>query len=221
MNTTYLYRTQLVVNAGVGTSFSATLLRNIGYSPKQSTILNVPSGCITIAAVLLAGIGTRFIKQRWLFICIAAIPSALAGALMSFVRTRSGVLAGVLLIQFNVAVTPIMYSWVAANIAGNTKRPIVTALAACAFNLGNVIGPQTFQARDAPQYIPAKITIMATVCSGAVVSVVLMLYYRWENARRDRKYGVGGVNGGMNEAEVRENWEDMTDRENTTFRYVL
>lgn len=137
---------------------------------------------------------------------------------MSFVRSRSGVLAGVLLIQFNVAVTPIMYSWVAANIAGNTKRPVVTALAAVAFNLGNVIGPQTFQARDAPQYIPAKITIMATVCSGAIVSVVLMVYYRWENARRDRKYG---VNGESNEAEVGENWEDMTDRENTTFRYVL
>lgn len=137
---------------------------------------------------------------------------------MSFVRTKSGVLAGVLLIQFNVAVTPIMYSWVAANIAGNTKRPIVTALAACAFNLGNIIGPQTFQARDAPQYIPAKITIMATVCSGALISVVLMLYYRWENARRDREYG---VNGQRNEAEARENWEDMTDRENTTFRYVL
>lgn len=169
--------TKLVVNAGVGTSFSATLLRNIGYSPKQSTILNVPSGCITIAAALLAGIGARFIKQRWLFICIAAVPSALAGALMS--------------------------------------------LAACAFNLGNVIGPRTFQARDAPEYIPAKITIIATVCSGALVSVVLMLYYRWENARRDGKYGGSGVNGQWNEAEVLENWEDMTDRENTTFRYVL
>lgn len=176
--------TKLVVNAGVGTSFSATFLRNIGYSPKQSTILNVPSGCITIAAVLLAGIGARFIKQRWLFICIAAVPSALAGALMSFVRTKSGVLAGVLLIQFNVAVTPIMYSWVAANIAGNTKRPIVMSLAACAFNLGNVIGPRTFQARDAPEYIPAKITIIATVCSEKILTLSLVSIgsNRWDPA---------------------------------------
>ncbi|PSK54098.1 High-affinity nicotinic acid transporter [Elsinoe australis] len=214
----FLMEVLLVVNAGVGTSFSATLLRNIGYTSKQSALLNAPAGCVTIFAVLVGCFGVRFVRQRWLFICLAAIPSALSGALMSFVRTKAGVLAGILLINFNVAVTPIVYSWVSANNAGQTKRPVAMSLVAAAFNMGSVIGPQTFQARDAPEYIPAKITIMVTVCSGALTAILLMFYYKWQNARRDRLYGKIEERGVATDDEK---WANLTDWENKSFRYVM
>lgn len=55
--------------------------------------------------------------------------------------------------------------------------------------------------------------MVVTTASAAAVTGVLMLYYRWENARRDRKYA--------GEAYT-ENSEffDLTDRENHFFRYV-
>lgn len=137
---------------------------------------------------------------------------------MSFVRTKAGVLAGILLINFNVAVTPIVYSWVSANNAGQTKRPVAMSLVAAAFNMGSVIGPQTFQARDAPEYIPAKITIMVTVCSGALTAILLMFYYKWQNARRDRLYGKIEERGVATDDEK---WANLTDWENKSFRYVM
>ncbi|KAF2219333.1 major facilitator superfamily domain-containing protein [Elsinoe ampelina] len=206
----------LSVTSGVGTTFSATLLRNVGYNAKQSAVLNAPSGVVSIVAVLLGSFGVRYAKHRWAFIIAAAIPAALSGALMSFVNTKAGVLAGIWLINTNVAVMPIIYSWVAANMAGHTKRPLAMSTIVGAFSVGNIIGPQTFQARDAPQYLPAKITVLACVCAGGFMAFVLMCYYKWQNSRRDKKHGTGDAMVVGDD----EKWANLTDRENKSFRYV-
>lgn len=77
--------------------------------------------------------------------------------------------------------------------------------------MGNIIGPLTFREQDKPRFIPAKIAMVVTTAFAALLTVVLMLYYRWENKRRDQKYA--------HEAH-RENSEffDLTDRENHEFR---
>lgn len=50
---------------------------------------------------------------------------------------------------------------------------IAVALVSGTFSVGNIIRPQTFQARDAPGYIPAKITVLATQAAAAEVAAVL------------------------------------------------
>ena len=47
------------------------------------------------------------------------------------------------------------------------------SLVSVSFGVGNGIGLQTFQARDAPRYIPAKITVLATQAAAAGVAAVL------------------------------------------------
>lgn len=76
------------------------------------------------------------------------------------------------------------------------------------FRHGNIIGPLTFRGADAPQYIPAKIGIVATSGFACVATLVLMLYYAWENKRRDQLH-----------VEHQENSEffDLTDKENLEF----
>ena len=78
---------------------------------------------------------------------------------MSFLPTsnKSGILAGIYLVNAVVAPLTIFYAWTAANFAGATKRAFAAALVSGSFSLGNIIGPQTFQARDAPEYRPAKL----------------------------------------------------------------
>jgi hypothetical protein len=82
------------------------------------------------------------------------------------------------------------------------------------FCLGNILGPLTFRNADAPSYTPAKITIVAveTAVLGAVA--VLLVYYRWENRRRD----VGAVERGER-GQVDTEFGDLTDRENEVLRY--
>ncbi|KAI5308154.1 hypothetical protein KEM55_006431 [Ascosphaera atra] len=90
----------------------------------------------------------------------------------------------------------------------------MSALILMAFCLGNILGPLTFREKDAPRYVPAKIAIVATLAVSLVATALLYPYYKWENARRDKRRDQGEVQ----EAEA---WSDMTDRQNKSFRYCL
>lgn len=91
----------------------------------------------------------------------------------------------------------------------------MNAILLMSFCLGNIIGPLTFTAQSAPDYTPAKITIIVTCAAAAVFTMVLVAYYRWENRRREFAFAVEG--GHMLDVE----FADVTDRVNREFRYRL
>lgn len=102
-----------------------------------------------------------------------------------------------------------------ANCAGATKRAFAAALVSGSFSIGNIIGPQTFQARDAPDFRPAKLAVMGTQAGCAFCTVLLFLYYVWANKRRNDR---------SKETEEQylspDVWATLTDKENKQFRYT-
>jgi hypothetical protein len=77
--------------------------------------------------------------------------------------------------------------------------------------IGNIIGPLTFRDADKPRYIPAKIAMVVTTATAAIFTGILMLYYKRENARRDREYA--------HESHQEDSeFFDLTDKENHEFR---
>lgn len=140
---------------------------------------------------------------------------------MSFATgSKAGQLAGIYLVNVITATLIVIYQWTGSNIGGQTKRAISVALISGSFSVGNIIGPQTFQAKDRPQYIPAKITVLATQASAALVAFVLFLYYVWANKRKNSPSAAAVES--MAEGRQGEDrlWEDQTDKRNPTFRYV-
>lgn len=90
-----------------------------------------------------------------------------------------------------------------------------------------IIGPQTFQPRGAPRYIPARITVLATQAAAAGVAALLFRDYVWVNKRKNKAMpsGVAVAVENQNEARHSEDteqrlWEDRTGKENEIFRYV-
>ena len=63
---------------------------------------------------------------------------------------------------------------------------VANALITGSVCVGGIIGPQTFQARDAPQYIPAKISVLATQSTAILVAIIIRLYYGWQNSRKEK-----------------------------------
>lgn len=204
------------VSSGVLSSYSATLILNLGYTASQAALLNIPSGVVSIIAILCVGFGVRRTSHRWAWIAGCCAPGVAGGALMSFARGRAAPLTGIYLINGVTPVLSIVYQWTMANCAGQTKRVVASALIAGAFSVGTIIGPQTFQARDAPDYLPAKIALLATQAASALVAVALFAYYRWANMRRDKAHVVNSVEAGTDTIA----WANLTDKENATFRYV-
>ncbi|QQK44271.1 Sucrose/H+ symporter, plant [Penicillium digitatum] len=204
------------VSSGVVTTYSSTLIAGFGFSGPISALLNTPGGVVSIFFTLLVGFGIRQTSNRWAWNVLCTIPGIIGGALLSFLpkSNKAGVLIGIYLVNSIVATLPILYQWTMANCAGHTKRAFSSALIAGSFSIGNIIGPQTFQARDAPEYRPAKIAVLATQAAAAVLSVVLFVYYRWQNRQRDQKKGA--EENSFDDTK----WAGLTDRENPSFRYV-
>lgn len=70
-----LTTSQLSVSSGVVTTYSATLIRNLGYKPKQAALMNMPSGVVSIFFTLLVGFGIRKQSHRWFWIVVCIIPA--------------------------------------------------------------------------------------------------------------------------------------------------
>lgn len=149
----------------------------------------MPSGIVSITVSILSSVAVGRSSNRWLWISGLAIPGAMGGALMSFLPSSNkvGLLAGVYLVNSIVAVLLLVFNWLSSNIAGHTKRSIATSLIAGAFSIGSIIGPQTFQARDAPNYYPAKIAVLATQTGAALFAIILRLYYGWQNSLKEKR----------------------------------
>lgn len=140
---------------------------------------------------------------------------------MSFMpkSNRAALLAGIYLVNAVTGTLIVVYQWAMSNVAGHTKRTVAAALISGSFSIGNIIGPQTFQARDAPDYRPAKIAVMATQGGGAVVAIVLFGYYIWANKQKDKRQDLdASVDVTIGDEKIL--WENLTDKQNPTFRYV-
>lgn len=212
---------QISVSSGVVTTYSATLIQSFGFTPQRTALLNMPSGVVSIAAALIAGFGVRQSENRWAWLAFCCVPGMIGGGLMSFMpaKNRAALLAGIYLVNAITGTLIVIYQWTMANVAGHTKRSIAAALIAGSFSVGNIIGPQTFQARDAPGYHPAKIAVMATQAGGAVVAISLFVYYIWANKQKDKRQAVeGGLSTSVGDEKIL--WENLTDFENPNFRYV-
>ncbi|KAI5467653.1 major facilitator superfamily domain-containing protein [Mariannaea sp. PMI_226] len=207
----------LSVSSGVVTTYSATLITTLGYTPKKAALMNMPSGVVSIFFTLFVGYGIRKQSHRWAWIIACIIPAIIGGALMSFldVKNKHGVLAGIYLVNAVVAPLTIFYNWTAANFGGATKRAFAAAVVSGSFSIGNIIGPQTFQARDAPNFRPAKLAVMGTQAGCAATTFCLFLYYVWANKKR------GKMEKQTEDAYMSpEVWSTMTDKENKMFRYT-
>lgn len=66
---------QLSVSSGVVTTYSATLIRNLGYDPKRAALMNMPSGVVSIFFTLAVGFGIRHQSHRWAWIIACIIPA--------------------------------------------------------------------------------------------------------------------------------------------------
>ena len=54
------------------------------------------------------------------------------------------------------------------------------------FSIANIIGPQTFQARDAPNYYPAKYTVVAVNGGAILCALALRALYGARNKHAEK-----------------------------------
>ncbi|OGE49964.1 hypothetical protein PENARI_c019G06888 [Penicillium arizonense] len=207
-----------MIDNGAVSNFSSIIIATFGFSTQRTTIIQMPSGAVSIIATVGATYLIGAIGHRSYMIAIITIPSILGAGLLLGLgeQYKVGKLFGVYLLNACPAMLPIIYSWNSANTSGYTKRAMRNALTLMAFCVGNLIGPQLFQVSDAPSYNAAKITLIATMSAVVLMALALRQLTVWENAKRDLEQA-----GSEDEASAADlAFLDLTDIQNHRFRYA-
>ena len=213
-----------IPNGGIS-NFSNILLTTFGYSSQEALALNTPGGLVASLTCLLVGYLSDKFQDRSSVMLIAIVPTILGAALMigfdpnGEPTNKPALLAASYLTQMFGAAFMLLLAWNASNIAGHSKKVTCNALTLVSFCLGNILGTQTFQDRQAPGYIGGKASIIATLVA-CIVSVLTLRYWNDRLNKRKSKELEGMGEKAKEEARERSAFSDMTDRQNPFFVYT-
>ncbi|KAF2240807.1 membrane transporter [Trematosphaeria pertusa] len=206
-----------IPNGGISNFFSQ-LIVGFGYTPEESLLYGTPGGAVEVVALIACGwAGDRYGYR--ILISMIGLTLALIGMILIValpLSQNSGRLAGYYLTQASPTPFVAILSLISSNIAGYTKKTTVAAMYLIGYCAGNIIGPQTFRAKDAPRYVPGEITII--VCYGVCLGILLFIhvYCVMQNKKK--------VNIRAAPEYVKldnQEWLDLTDKENPEFIYTL
>ncbi|KAF8746837.1 Major Facilitator Superfamily, partial [Rhizoctonia solani] len=79
-------------------------------------------------------------------------------------------------------------AWCGNNFGGAMKRSVAIAMVVAFGNLGGLVASYTYISRNAPRYYSGHGTLIGVLALGAVTALVVHIYCRLENKRRDRAY---------------------------------
>lgn len=134
-------------------------------------------------------------------------------------KNKAGLLAASFLSGTFGAAFMLMLAWNASNIAGHTKKVTTNALTLVSFAVGNILGAQTFQQKEAPGYISGKISIIATL--GCLCFFIMILRFWNDRLNKNNRKLLDGM-GEDEKAQMMESmaFADQTDRKNPFFVYT-
>lgn len=148
---------------------------------------------------------------------------------------RKAILGGIYLSGFGTTGFVISLAWLQATTAGHTKKTTAMAMNLIGYCVGNIIGPQVWQAKYSPKnVIPWSIVLACYTLCPFIMYLIRSLLVR-ENLRRDRAKLDAQQNGTHDEevVEVKHSdgtatvervdvaFLDLTDKQNQAFRYCL
>lgn len=86
--------------------------------------------------------------------------------------------------------------------------------------MGNLIGPQTFRASQAPTYTGGVVAMLSCYCICILLINAYWALCAWFNRRKDMLYGKPASFEGGSVEELMDGFHDLTDKEQKDFRYT-
>ncbi|CAG8980887.1 hypothetical protein HYALB_00013417 [Hymenoscyphus albidus] len=202
-----------VPNGGL-TTFNTLIIQGLGFDSRTTALLAMPPGAMST----LSGIGLSILvahTRRYRTSIVAfSILLPLAGGIICYSLPRTnlaGQLIGLYILYTYWAPYVALVSIYQANVAGHTKKIFLFAWFYVAWAAGNIIGPQTFLESQAPKYTGG--TVAMIVCYVVAIFCVLGYGVLCTRKNRERTEGIS-ENLGAND------WLDLTDGKNHSFKYT-
>jgi MFS family permease len=222
--------------ASVTNTFGPLIIKGFGFNPRQTILLNIPFGfvqtCVCFAGCLLAA---RFgykgiVLMAFMIPCV--IGSGLLYGLGRSHKDSGPLLFGYYLIAFLFGGNPLLFSWLAANTAGHTKKSLAISMCNAGSAVGNIVGPFLFKKQDEPAYRPGIAGVLGIFVATMGLSAGLMFVLLIMNRNREKERVANGKPAKLHNASMdkeytqntdsdlgKQAFADLTDRQNDEFVY--
>lgn len=204
---------------GAVSGFGPLIVSTFGWSTLDSILLQFPLGGLCFFAILATGfLGSRVPNILLLMLVLCCLPVLVGCALIwrsAWTHRAAAPVIGYSITGTFGAVVSLVITVGMSNVAGHTKKSFMSATLFVAYCVGNIVGPQLIRSETKADHYPELWTgllICYSICIAAAVALYVVLWR--ENRRRDALP--------VDERErARLAFQDLTDRQNPYFRYVL
>ncbi|CAK7221359.1 hypothetical protein SEUCBS140593_004544 [Sporothrix eucalyptigena] len=206
-----------IPNGGL-TTFGGLIISGLGYSGVNASLLTMPTGVMsTIAAFTFSLISAKWKNRRCLVTMMAcAVPIVGTAVVYALPRTNlGGQMVGLYLLYTYFGPYVVGIGLAQANTAGHTKKTVVFAILYIGYAVGNLIGPQTFLATQAPAYVGGTISMIVCYC----ICIGLMACYWALAAWQNRRKSAAAVESAASQGVI-DSFSDKTDFEQEGFIYT-
>ncbi|UNI25028.1 hypothetical protein JDV02_010737 [Purpureocillium takamizusanense] len=209
-----------------GLAFGPLIVQGFGFSPLNTILMQLPLSAVQTVAQLGSGVLSSKIRSSRLHVASAAmIPPIIGACLINKLAADNkwGRLVGVWLLGSYPVGFLVILGLLSSNIAGSTKRSVASGWVFVCYCVGQISGPQFFKSTEAPEYRSGIVAMLCAFCINLLLNQGLRLLYVRENRRREA--GLAGLPDETIQALKRsselQGFEDVTDKKNAMFRYVL
>lgn len=200
---------------GALTNFGTTVITSLGFDDQKTSLLGLAQGGSEVIACALIVAGTFFTLDSVMGALSLLISIIGSGVLAS----HAGNVAKVSLYMFVPWFAPasmVLYGTLARSFSGETKRIVANAIFQVGYSAGNIIGAQIYRAKDAPEYVPAKVAMVALLAISWLMFVAFFLTHVYLNRQRDAEFGKNPEHHAVDDLSNQTDWEKRR-----FFRYPL
>ncbi|KAF7522227.1 hypothetical protein PCG10_007528 [Penicillium crustosum] len=206
-------------NGGL-TAFGPTIVDGFGYDVPTTQLLNMGSGAAQVVGTFLALYLAKWTNRTFAGICTLLLACVGCAMMLGIPSSNNSARYGgyVLVYQFPICILFII-TFLTAGVAGSTKKFAFGCVYQLGYAVGNIIGPQTYRANDAPNYYTAKYTMLAFfVVTAVLIGIYGWIHHTW-NQKREKEISTQP----QDPADTTENEEfaDFTDFQLKSFRYPI
>ncbi|KAI0024075.1 major facilitator superfamily transporter [Xylariomycetidae sp. FL0641] len=205
---------------GAVSGFGPLIVSTFGWSSLDAILFQFPLGGLCWIAILLTGwLSSRFPDIRIAMLIGNCLP-VIAGCAMiwkcDWTFHAAAPVVGYTITGTFGAVVSLIITLGMSNVAGNTKKSFTSATIFIAYCVGNIIGPQLIRSQTKAQHYPELWTgLIICYCITILSSLgLLLVLYRGNRS----KQSVATVNETERDKLA---FQDLTDKQNPYFRYVM
>ncbi|KAF9239791.1 major facilitator superfamily domain-containing protein [Melanogaster broomeanus] len=195
-------------------AFLPTIIKTFGYTNALAQILTVPPYAVAAIVLCSTAYATDRFQSRGLAVAGSCAVSTIGYLIVVVVpdNMKARYFAVFCITSGTYTAIGITIAWFTHNLGSETKKatgiPMFMAIGQC----GSVLGTHLYPETDGPRYLMGFGTTCGLEAFATFCALALHFSYKWDNAKRNRLYGVPDPNESVDTSEL----ADKTPN----FRYI-